>query len=306
MTTGERRGSPTGEDWPLVSVVIPAYNRAAYIERTVNSVLDQTYPCVELIVTDDGSTDGTLEVLQRYADQGKLRLLRHEGGVNRGQSASLNLALDQARGEYISVLDSDDMFAPRKFEVMIGFLERHPEIGLVYSNGHAVDAEDNVLYEIHSPNHHEPNDPDALLLDCYFLLPQNAVVRREVFDRAGRFEETFRSAQDHDMAIRIAELTRLAYIRDYLFFYRRHSDSISSRRQDVRWRTGFEILRRARKRYPYRRSTVRKRLAVLHFRVGQDDLRRGHWWSAVPRFVAAGFLDPLRSVRVATGREAVR
>ena len=291
---------------PIVTVVVPAYNRVRYIERTVESVLRQTYPAVQLVVVDDGSTDGTRELLELYADRGQLTLLSHPNHENRGQSASINLGLEHATGDYLCILDSDDMFVPTKLEVQVRFLEAHPDIGLVYSNGHAVDQKDRVLYEIHPANHEEENDPNRLLMDCYFLLPQNAMVRRSVMNEAGHFEEAFRSAQDHDMALRIAELTKMAYIPDHLFFYRRHGESISATRQDLRWQTGFEILRRAARRYPYTRSALRKRRAVLHFRVGQVHWNSGRRLAAVRHFALAGFLDPVRSVAVLRGLEKIR
>ncbi len=289
-----------------VSVIVPAFNRVAYIERTIESVLRQTHPLVELIVFDDGSTDGTRETLERYANRGQLTLLTHPNHANRGQSASINLGLKHITGDYLCILDSDDCFAPNKLEVQLRYLEAHPEIGLLYSNGHAIDQNDQILYEIHPADHQEHNDRDRLLMDCYFLLPQNAMVRRSVIERAGRFEEGFRSAQDHDMLLRIAEITRCAYIPEHLFFYRRHGDSISTRQQELRWRTGFEILRRAATRYPYRSSTVRKRRAVLHFRMGQVHWQTGQRWRAPLHLLMAGILDPVRGFAVLTGRERVR
>lgn len=291
---------------PKVSIVVPAYNRRDYIERTVESVLRQSYTHYELIVVDDGSTDGTFEVLSSYAAEGKLELLHHPGRANRGQSASLNLGLSVATGEYVGLLDSDDMYGPDKLEIMVAFLEAHPEVGLVYSNGYAVDDQDRILYEIYDGEHQEWNQPDAVLLDCYILLPQNAIVRRAVLETAGPFEESFRSAQDHDMIVRLAEITRFEYIPTHTFYYRRHADSISSKRQDLRWRTGFEVLRRARKRYPYRKSTIRRRLAVLHFRMAQVAGREGKWIKAAGRIALAGALDPFRGIRVLLGRERVR
>lgn len=290
----------------VVSVVVPAYNRVRYIERTIDSVLEQSHEAVELIVTDDGSSDGTAQILECYAAAGKLTLLRHPGGVNRGQSASINLALERATGDFVSILDSDDMFAPQKLEVLVGYLRHHQEVGLVYSNGYAVDADDSILYEIYPGGHKEMNDPDKVLLDCYILLPQNALVRRRVLDQAGRFEESFRSAQDHDMLLRIAEITQMAFVPDHLFYYRRHGDSISAKRQDIRWKTGFEILRRAAKRYPYRPETIRKRRAVLHFRMAQVYMQQGQWLRALPHLSMAGVLDPKRSLSVLSGKEPVQ
>jgi len=295
--------SPNGS--PLVSVLIPAFNRVHFIEETLNSVLEQDYPNIQLIVVDDGSTDGTYERLRHYAEQGMLTLLNHPERMNRGQSASLNLALEAARGDYIGVLDSDDCFLPGKLRKQVDYLEAHPDIGLVYGMGEAIDEDGKWLYDIHGTDHVEPNDPNAVLLDCYMLLPQNSLVRASVYEQVGFFEETFRASQDHDMLIRMAEVTRFAFIPQKLFQYRRHGDSISSRGAERRWKTGFEILRRARRRYPYRRSTIRRRSAVLHFRMGQVCLDEGKVMTAVSYFVKSGVLDPARAFRVISGRERV-
>lgn len=288
-------------DNPLVTVVIPAYNRADFIEQTIDSVLDQTYPQVQLIVVDDGSTDGTYEKIQAYGN--RLQLRTHPGRGNKGQSASINLGLAQARGKYIAILDSDDYWAPGKLDIQVDFLEKHPGIGLVYTNGYAVNAQGKIIYEIYDHGHEEYNDPDAVLLDCYILLPQNSLVRKSVYDKAGFFEESYRSAQDHDMLIRIAEITTFAYLQDYLFFYRRHPGSISSTKQALRWETGFRILEQAGKRYPYKRATLRKRKAVLNYRIGMVRLKERRFLSGVLCLGHAFLLDPQRAFRVLLGMD---
>ena len=106
-------------------------------------------------------------------------------------------------------------------------------------------------------------------MDCYFAFPSNSLFRRSVLALTGPLDESFRSAQDHDMAIRMAEKTKLAYIPDELWFYRRHADSVSHRSTLQRWKNGFVILDRAAQRYPYPRRVIRARRAVLHFRLGQ-------------------------------------
>lgn len=293
-------------DSKQVSVIIPAFNRAEYIRMTVNSVLDQDYSSVELIVVDDGSTDGTYEILEEYAEKGKMRLLTHPGRANRGQSASLNLGLQAASGEFIAILDSDDLFLPGKLSVQVEYLNSHPDVGLVYGMGEGVDGVGHWLYDIHSSDHVEPNDPNAVLLDCYFLLPQNALVRRSVYEEVGGFEESFRAAQDHDMLIRIAERTRFGFIPVKFFQYRRHGDSISSKGQRRRWTNGFEILRRAEARYPYKRSTIRKRKAVLNFRMAQVCWQEKAYIDALGYLLKSGVLDPVRALKVITRGEQVR
>ena len=289
----------------LVSVIIPSYNRAAYIEAAINSALDQTYGPVEVIVVDDGSTDGSYEKLQQWEERGKLVLLTHPERRNRGQSASINLGIQQAAGSYIAILDSDDMFAKEKLADQVAFLEANPEIGMVYGQGHAVDADGNFLFKVPGDGHQEPSDPNRLLLDCYMALPGGSLVRRSVFEKAGLFEESFRAGQDHDMAIRIMEATRCAYLPKLAFYYRKHDDSISVKGLERRWLTGLEILRRANERYPYMRSTIRKRKAVLQFRLGQTYWRERRKAKALPHLVSSGLLDPARALMVLIGREQV-
>ncbi len=286
-----------------MTVIIPAYNRISYIEQTVESVLNQSYKNLELIVIDDGSNDGTYEFLKTYGD--RITLLTHENRQNKGQSASINIGINASKGEFIAILDSDDYWGLNKLEVQTNFLKLNSDIGLVYSNGHGVDENGNVFYDIYSLGHTETNDPNRVLLDCYILLPQNSLVRKTIYDEVGFFEDGYRSAQDHDMLIRIAEITKLAYLPDFLFFYRRHSQSISVQGTEIRWRTGFKILENARKRYPYKKETIRKRRAVLNFRLGQSLIEKNKYISALVCFLKAGLLDPLRSVQVIFGKEKV-
>ncbi|TGN41519.1 glycosyltransferase [Marinobacter confluentis] len=289
-----------------VSVIVPAFNRAEYIEQTVNSVLIQDYSNVELIVVDDGSTDGTYEILLRYFEQNKLKLLTHPGRGNRGQSAALNLGLEAASGEYIAILDSDDLFLPGKLSAQVEYLDTHPDVGLVYGMGEGVDGSGRWLYDILSTDHSEPNDANAVLLDCYFHLPVNALVRRLIYEQVGRFEESFRAAQDHDMLVRIAEKTHFGFIPVKFFQYRRHGDSISNNGLRQRWMNGFEIVRRAEARFPYRASTIRKRKALLNFRMAQVCLQENRYIAALGYLLQSGVLDPVRAIKVLTGKEKIR
>lgn len=290
-----------------VSVLIPLYNRAVYIEETVDSVLSQDYPDVELIVVDDGSTDGGDKLVDAYALRGELTLLRHPGNVNKGQAAALNLALQHATGEFIAVLDSDDLFMPGKLSAQVAFLRAHPEIGLVYGNGKGVNAEGKEIYEINYDSREERSDPNDILLDCYFLLPQNALVRAEVYTAAGNFDERLRSGQDHDMLIRLSEHTKIAHQSIDCFRYRRHGDSISAKGTETRWRCGLIILEKAAQRYPYRAATLRRRRALVNFRLAMALLKnKKNYLEACRRFLVAGLLDPVRSVAVITGKEKIR
>ena len=254
-------------------------------------------------MVDDGSTDGSLAVLERYQDQ--IRIMKHPGGENRGQSASINLGLENTDGEFIAILDSDDYWALDKIEKQAGYLMTHPDVGLVYGNGWIVNQSGEKQYRCYKSEHAETNDPGRVLMDCYFAFPSNSLFRRSVLALTGPLDESLRSAQDHDMAIRMAENTKLAYIPDELWFYRRHADSVSHRSTLQRWKNGFVILDRAAQRYPYPRRVIRARRAVLHFRLGQCLMAERRYLTACPHLVASFFNDPRRALRVLMGRERV-
>ena len=288
---------------PLVSVVIPVYNRNPYIREAVGSVLKQDHEPLEIVVVDDGSTDGSYEQLESLSKEGSIRLFTHTRRENRGQSASLNLAIRETRGEFIAVLDSDDLFAEGKISFQLEFLLKNPDVGMVYGQGHAVDAGGKFLFKVPADDHEESGDPNRLLLDCYMALPGGALIRKSILDQVGYFEELFRAGQDHDMALRIMEATKVAYLPMLAFYYRKHGDSISAKGLERRWKTGMEILRRAAKRYPYKKSTLRKRKAVLHFRLGQTYWRESGKLKSLRHMLLAGVMDPIRAFGVILGRE---
>jgi glycosyltransferase involved in cell wall biosynthesis len=290
-------------DSPKVAVIIPLYNRADFIAQTIQSVFNQTYPNIELIVVDDGSTDNSRNVVKKFAD--KIRLLEHPGRVNKGQSAAINLGIKSSKSKYVAILDSDDLFAPEKIQLQVEYLEKNHDIGLVYGNGYAINEQGEKTYPIYKDGHRENSDPERVLMDCYFLLPNNSLIKRKVLEEVGSFDESLRSAQDHDMAIRVAEVTKLAYLEKELFYYRRHGNSISAKNASLRWNNGFIILEKARRRFKYSSSLIRKRKAVLHFRLGQCLLEEKKILTALWNFIYSGLLDPYRALQVVLRKERV-
>ncbi len=288
---------------PKVVVIIPVFNREKYIEETIKSVLNQTYANIQVVAVDDGCTDNSRQILEAFGS--KITILEHPGRVNKGQSAAINLGIRSTESKYVAILDSDDLFAPRKVEKQVEFLEKHPCVGLVYCNGYFIDENGQKLYKVLPDEHDEHNDPERVLLDCYFNVPSSSLIRRSVLHEVGEFDESMRSAQDHDMAIRIAEVTRLAYMPEPLWYYRRHPHSQSGRFAERRWQTGFRILEKACRRFPYSKRARRKRLAVLNFRMGQCSIEQRKYFSALAYFLKAGSLDPIRAIRVLTGKEPI-
>lgn len=285
----------------VVSVIIPSYNRIRYIEEAISSIESQSYQDYEIIIVDDGSTDGSLALLEDFSKKGRIKLYTHADYQNRGQSSSINLGLEHAVGEFIAVLDSDDYFSPDKLARQVSFLEKNQDFGLVYGQGNAVDANGGFLYTVPDDSHTEFSDPNNLLLDCYMALPGGSLIRRSVFDRVGGFEESFRAGQDHDMALRIMEEFKVAFLPGVVFFYRKHAETISANGLETRWRTGMDILERAQTRYPYRKRTIRKRKAVIDYRLSQVYWKRGQKLRSIGYLIASGLRDPIRAGRVLLG-----
>src|SRR5690606_26859097 len=149
------------------------------------------------------------------------------------------------------------------------------DMGTVYGQGHAVGGTGRLLFELPSESHKEDGDRNSLLLDCYLAIPGGSLIRKTVFEATGGLEEDFRSSQDHDFALRFMEAFSVAYIPSLAFYYRKHVGSISAKALEARWVTGLEILRRAKRRYPYRSQTIRKRRAVIHFHMGKMNFSNG-------------------------------
>jgi glycosyltransferase involved in cell wall biosynthesis len=286
---------------PRVTVIIPCYNRERFIRETIDSALSQTYPNMDVVVIDDGISDGSRKILDDYGKQ--LRILEHPGKTNKGQSASINLAIQSTDSEYIAVLDSDDVWLHNKIEVQVEMLEKNKDIGLVYVNGYAIDCTGEKLYKLIEDNRVDAGNPEKILLEYYIGPPSSWLLRRSILEITGGFDESMRSAQDHDMAIRLAEVTKLAYIEEPLWYYRRHSDTQSWKHTKRRWKTGFKILKKARNRHRYHSHVFLKRLAVLNYRLGQCLVEERRYLSAAIRFLVAGMLDPLRATRVILGKE---
>ena len=127
---------------PRVSIVLPSYNHEKYVRECIQSALDQTYQDFEIIITDDGSTDGTVNVIKEF-DDSRIQLYTHT--ENEGACNAINNCIKKAAGEYIAVLNSDDAWEPTKLEKQVKYLDSHPEIGAVFTKVVLVDEAGNLI-----------------------------------------------------------------------------------------------------------------------------------------------------------------
>jgi glycosyltransferase involved in cell wall biosynthesis len=207
---------------PLVSVVIPAYNAAAFLSETLDSVLAQTYANLEIIVVDDGSTDATPHLLDNYRN--RIRVLRQ---TNAGQAAARNYGAREAYGELLAFLDSDDLWDPDKIVRQVDLLARFPDALAVYCDHRTIDAQGHPLASSAALTHPRPSGDilRALLLGSCIITPGLVLLRRPAFDVAGGFDEAplMRGHEDSALWLRLATQGAFIYSPDTLVSYRWHN-----------------------------------------------------------------------------------
>lgn len=184
---------------PLVTVVIPAFNRAALLPRAIQSVLDQAYRPLELIVVDDHSEDETPAVLAPHAESGRLRVIRHP--QNMGVSAARNTGIRAGRGELIAFLDSDDQWLPGKVEAQVEYFREHREEVLVQTQERWMRQGRRV-----NPGRKHLKKSGDIFIDSVALClisPSAVMLRRSLLDEVGLFDENLPAAEDYDLWLRV-------------------------------------------------------------------------------------------------------
>ncbi len=199
------------------SVILPTYNRAGILKNAIDSVLAQTYRNFELIIVDDGSTDQTADVV-RHIEDPRIRYVYTQ--INRGAAAARNYGIAQASKEaaYIAFEDSDDLWHPDKLEKQLLEMEKHPEAGFCY---HKIAYDMGGGYQAILPDERLPLEKKQgeiyvqLLYDNLVDCP-SMLVRRELLDQIGGFDETLKALEDYDLALRLAKAVPAAFVNEVL------------------------------------------------------------------------------------------
>jgi alpha-1,3-rhamnosyltransferase len=214
-------------EYPLVSVIIPAYNHESFVEMAIDSVMGQTYPNIELTVFDDGSTDRTAEKIQeccsRYGE--KIRFIQQE---NKGLVKTLNSGIKLSKGKYWCQLASDDLMDKDNIRKKVNFLQRNEEFDAVCSDALILRPDHSVSRMI--PEKVKP-DPlrirklrDAFAIKMFF---PSLLLQKSVFDRIGKFDESMRYYEDKEMKIRLLLNCKVGYIDEPLMTWRLHDSNTS-------------------------------------------------------------------------------
>ena len=211
---------------PLVSVIIPCYNHEAYVAECIQSVLNQSYPNIELIVIDDGSTDTSVTIIKSIQ---KTKSFIFEQQKNRGLSATLNKAIrTYAKGKYIANIASDDFWDVHKIKTQVSFMEQHPEMALCCTKAAIVNQASEIIGEFDAKSFKAPYSFSNIAVGKSFVPALTVMAKKEVYDSVGLFDETL-IIEDLDMWLRIADVYPIGFINEVTAFYRQHGSNTSSR-----------------------------------------------------------------------------
>jgi glycosyltransferase involved in cell wall biosynthesis len=268
----------------MVSVIIPTYNCARYINESIKSVLDQTYKDFEIIVIDDGSADNTKSVLQTYVESGKIKYI-YQG--NMGPGAARNRGIQMSGGDYIAFLDADDILLPDSLQKRVRLFEKYPFLDMVFSDvfiesieGQGLEQgflqKKEFLKKFGKMIEIQDNDDIVFKKDLYIhmfkppfmSLTITIMTKRSAFDRVGMFRTDITSHEDKDMWLRLAENGRVGFVAEPLVIYKNYRSSLTVKDAVRRANNRIKFYNTVLDRFANDRemcSSVKKRFAWINF-----------------------------------------
>lgn len=284
---------------PLVSVIIPAYNAEAFIGRTLASVLAQTYAKLEIIVVDDGSTDGTAEIARSFAQKDeRVRLLQKPNG---GVASARNLGIRQSKGAFIAPIDADDIWYPANIEKQVQCMQQGgPRVGLVYSWSVDIDEADRPLGTVHAASI-EGEVFTTLLVHNFIANASCTMLRRVCLDKVGLYDPSYKARQaqgceDWDLYLRMAECYHFQVVPDFLVGYRKLDNSMSGN-ATVMARSLSLIWEATEQKYPRPPAMVKcLSLSSFYIYLAHESHRTGkhpQTWAWLRKALQAGRFTPL-------------
>lgn len=208
---------------PLVTIVTPVFNQENFIEETIESVLSQTYPYIEYIVIDDGSTDSSFTKISKYSD--RVKVFKKN---NTGQSDTLNYGWGMANGTYIGYISSDDCLKPKAIELLVNALIES-DSGVVYCDYDLIDGESRYIRTVEV----EPYDKKRLCIDLVCLPGPGALFEKKLFEGCGGWNSNFRQIPDYAFWVKLSAITTFKKIPISLALFRIHDDSASYRKMSI-------------------------------------------------------------------------
>jgi len=288
---------------PLVSIIIPAHNSASWIRETIDNVLSQSYPCCEIIIIDDGSTDNTKCIIDEHYSEH----VKYSYQENSGPARARNRGVELATGEYIQFLDSDDFLSPNKIARQMAAFMENPICDVVYCD---------FAYTTDGPEGEIEDSPDtfkakcgtenvfASLLKGNFIVIHSPLTRTDVIRICGAFDTTLSSDEDYDLWLRVAgKGYRFCFVPEVLAFYRRRDNSISTNL----FKQGIGTLQALNKAKSYRakltgeeRSNLGYNLSREHGWRSRRHLEQGHYSKTLSSLLQSVVHKPRHGMTVAS------
>jgi glycosyltransferase involved in cell wall biosynthesis len=259
-----------------ISVIIPTFNRKDTLFEAINSVFDQTLLPDEVIVIDCGSKDGTKEAIYKYHKP--IRFLETKFS---GASAQRNIGISEAKGSYIAFLDDDDIWHPEKLKIQMEFLKQHPEISMA-STGNIRFGSD-IKTQRHS---WIKGDLYKKLFMKSFISTPTVVVKRDVFDKIGVFNENYKRAEDYDLWLRVSRCFHLAHTKIPLTWVRKSKNRLSNNKIDLR-KSAIKVIQENYDPEKISTKELNKRISGIEISLGRRYIKSGKRQEGKKQFLSA-------------------
>lgn len=282
---------------PLISVLLTCYNHIRYLPECLASAQSQTHHDLQIICLDDGSTDGTREWLE--SKKGEVEIVFNE--KNLGTYGTLNVGLERAKGDYVAILNDDDLWEPTKLERQLELFEKHPKVGLTHTDGHFIDGDGKRLDGSPLGFEFPRTETGDVYLDLYYMnkiIASAVLARKDCFDRCGAFNPAYFGSGDWEMWLRIAAQYEIGFVHEPLTYYRVHGGNASHKldriwKDDEKLRNWLNLQTQERAA----RDPEKVRLALAHnwACLGTVRVLNGHAREGREAFRESLKLDPTRT-----------
>ncbi|MEW5819610.1 MAG: glycosyltransferase [Cyanobacteriota bacterium] len=228
---------------PKISVVIPNYNSEKFISYTLECILNQTFKDFELIISDDGSTDDSLRIIEAYQQKdSRISIIRSEHTGNLARV--LNTGYSQARGDYLCQVDADDIIREDCLELCYNFITANNPDGMIYTNHTIINKDGKHLGA--GNRCRLPYDKNTILLN--FMVFHFRLFSKQLFEKIGRYDESFARVEDYDLCLRISEVSDIKYLDEILYYYRLHCGQVTQKQSVEIIEYSFKAISNAMKR----------------------------------------------------------
>ncbi len=284
------------ESMPLkdkVSAIMPVYNREVFLAAAIESVLNQTYGNIELIIVDDGSTDNSLEIAQKYRaiHPDKIKILTQK---NQGPSKARNSGIRLAEGDLVAFIDSDDIWAPEKIELQLNMFKRYGNASFIYSGYYIVNKDGDITTEVQPDKRMKGNILEKLWTVENSISGGTLLVPKEKLVAVGCFDEDLKGGENLDLRIKLSKLGDVYYVDKPLYYYRKHGDNLTSQLSTMDEAHLQLINKHFSQNNNYDELLFRRVMSEYYFNIGVNHFSNSNLHTAMPYFCKAIIKTPYK------------